>query len=254
MAAFGQFLKKGALLEWCELLRGIFGAQELLKCVHDLLTPFGTSRVVAQRQHQPHITGDATPHDATPHDATPHDATPHDATPHDATPHDATPHDATPHDADTNVEPHQNAEEYFRERFPEYKDYRIQMLVRAAGTIAKFTDVQVLPASENVDTSKDPGPRDPITQAIAMFHAIKKLSHRRYLLYFADAVERHILSDSSDKSGHTKKTAAFDRMFELTQAPKPEVAQMDLAGNKCLECMRIGGAASLYSIECSKNE
>jgi hypothetical protein len=242
--------------------------------------------VVARHQHQPHTAGDATPHDAAPHDATPHDATPHDttphdttphdttphdttphdttphdttphdttphdATPHDATPHDATPHDTTPHDADTNVEPHENAGDYFKKKFPEYGPYKIQVLVRAAQTMVKFKDVQI---PSGIDAPKDSGPRDPMTQAIAMYQTVKRVSDRKYRVYFADAVERYTLSASTDESEQTKKTAAFNQMVKLVGAPKSGVSKMDLEGNKCLECMRIGGAASLYSIECSANE
>jgi hypothetical protein len=256
LAAFCQFSKTGTLLEWCELLRAGFGAQGVLTCGHHLLTPPGTSHVAARHQPQPHTAGDAAPHDAAPHDSTPHDATPHDATPHDATPHDATPHnvtprDATPHDADTNVQPHENDADYFKKKFREYGDYKIQILVRAAQSIAKFKDVQILPG---INDPKNSGPRDPMTQAIAMYQTVKRVSDRKYRVYFADAVERYTLSAPTDESEQTKKTAAFNRMVTLVGALKPEVSKFDLEGNKCLECMRIGGAASLYSIGCSANE
>jgi hypothetical protein len=262
LAVFCQFLRKGTLSEGCELIIAGFGAQDLLVCVQNLQTPPRTVHV--EQQHQPHI-ADSTPHndaphnDAIPHDAIPHDAIPHDAIPHDAIPHDAhkntEPHDAMPHDAHKNTEPHELANDYFKNKFEKAKPYRIERLVRVASSFAEPEDLSTFSTLDHLkDPEPEPEPEPAIMQAIAIYKTHREISDRKYPIYFADAVERCVLSASIEGSKQTKKTAALDQICAQLKRDKKEVANIDTLGKKYLTCMEKGGVASLYSINCAMSE
>ncbi|KAF2818215.1 hypothetical protein CC86DRAFT_461194 [Ophiobolus disseminans] len=254
LAGFCQFLRRGTLSEGCELLIAGFGAQDLLICVQNLQTPPRTVHV--EQHHQPNIAS-TMPHNDAPHNNAPHNDAPHndalhnDAISHDTIPHDAIPHDAIPHDTHKNTEPHEPANDYFRKKFEKAKSYRIERLVRVANSFAKVEDLSTF---STLNHPKDPKPENPIAQAIAIYQTLQKVSDRKYPIYFADAVERCVLSASIEGSEQTKKTAAFNQICTQLGRSKKEVVNMDTLGKKYLTCMERGGVASLYSINCAVSD
>jgi hypothetical protein len=202
--------------------------------------------VHVEQPYQPQIAG-TTPHTDAPHTDAPHTDAPHTDTPHNH----AIPHDPILHNTHKNTEPHESAYDYFKKKLPKALPYRIKILVRVANCFAGPEDLSTF---STLDHLKDSDPEHPITQAIAIYQNFAKISDRKYPIYFADAVERCVLLSSIEGSEQTKKTAAFEQIRKQLNIKKKEVVKMDAFGRRCLTCMKRGGVASLYSINCSDSE
>ena len=204
-----------------------------------------------EQYHQQHIASTMLHNDALYNDALHNDALHNDAPHNDALYNDALHNDAILHNTHKNIELHELANNYFRKKFEKAKSYRIERLVRVANSFAELED---LPTFSTLNHPKDPKPGTPITQAIAIYQTLQEVSDRKYPIYFADAVERCVLSASIEGSEQTKKTAAFNQICAQLGRSKKEVVNMDTLGKKYLTCMERGGVASLYSINCAMSE
>jgi hypothetical protein len=87
------------------------------------------------------------------------------------------------------------------------------------------------------------------------FERVRKSSNQKFLLYFADAVERVASAASNEPIAHTtRKSIAFKKIAKQLKVDPKEIIKISKLGRKYLTCMEVGGAAFLYLLTCSEAE
>jgi hypothetical protein len=138
------------------------------------------------------------------------------------------------------------------------KNVKVERLVRVSEHMRR---ADLTTKSGLLHASKDFHSTDVITNAIAIYRIITKLSdkagllYRHYVILFGDVVDQLAASlEQPRKQGEDRKSVAFAKISKACGTEKPAIATIYTLCGRYLRCAKIGGPGSLRSITCLKSE